>query len=219
MRIRFLGHACVAVDDILLFDPFLTGNPLAAARPEEVAARYILVSHAHPDHLGDTVSIARRQKATVISTNEVAVLCQDQGAQTHGLHLGGRHAFDFGAVRCVTAFHGSGVAGGHACGFLVDYAGKRLYFAGDTGLYSDMQLLRDPWGPVDIAFLPIGGNYTMDAEDAALAARWIAPAVVIPIHYDTWPLIAADPSRLRARVERDGPSRVVILQPGETYTL
>jgi L-ascorbate metabolism protein UlaG (beta-lactamase superfamily) len=218
----FLGHAAVravVAGKVLLIDPFLTGNPMAAAGADSVDADYILVSHAHHDHLGDAVAIAKRTGATIISTAEVAGKCGRDGAKTHAMHVGGVRGFEFGTVRLTPAVHGSGVDGGLACGFTVSSEGRRFYHAGDTGLFGDMELLAK-LEPLDLAFLPIGGNYTMGIPDAVYCVRLMRPRVVIPIHYNTWPVVQADPHDFRARVQQAVPgTEVVVLEPGEGYRL
>lgn len=222
MKVTFLGHAGFHVEESgvsLLFDPFLTGNPVALARPAEIRADYILVSHAHGDHLGDSVEIAKANDSVVISTYEVANLIGEQGARSHGMHIGGKKAFDFGYIRITQAFHGAGVAGGHACGFMVNFFGRTIYHTGDTGIFGDMKLLAE-LDPVYLALVPIGGNYTMDADDAAVATSLIKPKVVIPMHYATFPLINADPLAFRGKVESGVPgTQVEILRPGESISL
>ncbi len=224
VKVTYGGHACFLVENrgtSLIIDPFLTGNPVATIKPESVKVSYVLVTHAHEDHLGDAVAIAKRNDATFISTYEVAQLAASQGVRVHGMHIGGKYAFPFGAVRVTLALHGSGVAGGHACGFVVDLFGQKLYHAGDTGLYSDLKLLNGELErDIDVALLPIGGNYTMTLDDAGVAASWVRPRIVIPMHYNTWPLIAADPREFKARVERaTAGTEVRILKPGESTEL
>ena len=161
MKLTFWGHAAFSLDangHTLLFDPFLTDNPLSPVKAEEVKADYILLSHAHQDHLGDAIPIARRTGATIITTAEVAGMCQREGATSHAMHVGGKRSFDFGSVRLTPAFHGSGINGGLACGFIVESEGKRVYHAGDTGLFGDMKLMAE-LEPLSVALLPIGGNY------------------------------------------------------------
>lgn len=222
MRVTFLGHAAVRLDvkgQTLLIDPFLTDNPLASVKADDVEADYILVSHAHADHLGDTLDIAKRTGATIISTAEVAGMCAEQGTTSHAMHVGGKQRFDFGTVRLTPAFHGSGISGGLACGFIVESEGKRLYHAGDTGLFGDMRLLAEI-EPMDLALLPIGGNFTMDVEDAIRAVQMMRPRRVIPMHYATWPVIEADPEEFKRGVETYCPDvKCVILKPGETYVI
>jgi L-ascorbate metabolism protein UlaG (beta-lactamase superfamily) len=218
---RFLGHACVELHDgphRLVIDPFLTGNPLAAARPEQLEVQYVLVTHGHDDHLGDAIGIARRTGATIIASHELASFCAAQGAKTHAMHIGGGHAFPFGHVKLTIAHHGGGYgpdAGrytGPAVGFLVTLGGKTVYHAGDTGLFYDMKLIGDLHS-IELAFLPIGDNYTMGIGDAVQAVAFLQPRRVVPMHYDTFPIVAADPHAFAARVSG---AEVIVLKPGET---
>jgi len=218
MKVTFLGHAAFLLEEKgvgLVFDPFLTGNPQAAAKPEDLKVGYVLVSHAHHDHLGDAVDIARRQGAVIVSTAEVAGLCSKQGAKTAAMHIGGKNPFEFGTIRIVQAFHGAGVEGGHACGFVVNFFGKNVYFAGDTGLFGDMELI-GRLEPLDLALLPIGGNYTMGIDDAVLAVEMLRPKAVIPMHYNTWPVIKADPEEFKRKVLARQKVDVRILTPGQS---
>lgn len=219
--LRFLGHACFHLendDNALLFDPFLSANPFKKAEPSQIRCTYILVSHAHFDHLGDTVEIAKRTSATVISTAEVANLCGKDGCTAHAMHLGGKHSFNFGYVRVTPAFHGSGVEGGHACGFIVKFNGKTIYFAGDTCLFGDMELL-GRLEKIDYALLPIGDNFTMGPDDAMEAVGLLKPKAVIPMHFNTWPLIAQAPDQFKDAVEKRFNIPVHVLAPGEVITL
>ncbi|MFH1145270.1 MAG: metal-dependent hydrolase [Candidatus Eisenbacteria bacterium] len=219
----FLGHACVALHEEpwrLIIDPFLTGNPLAAARPEQLQVHYILVTHGHGDHLGDAIAIARRTAATIIATHELACHCARAGAKTHGMHIGGAHAFEFGRVKLTIAHHGGGggedasLYTGPSVGFLVTLGGRTVYHAGDTGLFYDMKLIGE-LDAIDLAFLPIGDNYTMGIADAVKAVELLRPARAVPMHYDTFPAIAADPRDFAARVRG---TEVVILAPGESVS-
>lgn len=219
--LQYLGHACFLLSDgksSIVFDPFLSGNPAATAKPEDIDCDYILVSHGHADHLGDAIAIAKRTGATVVSTAEVARLCGEQGCNNHAMHLGGKHAFDFGYVRLTLAFHGSGVPGGHACGFVVNLGGTVVYHAGDTALFGDMALI-GRLERLDYALLPIGDNFTMGPADAVEAASLLKPANVIPMHYNTWPLIAQDPAVFKQAAERQAGVPVVIMKAGETLAL
>ncbi len=220
-RITFLGHACFLLQGedqpALLFDPFLTGNSLAAASPDKIAADYILVSHAHADHLGDAYSIAKRNKATVISSAEIAGEAESKGILSQAMHIGGKHAFPFGYVKLTPAFHGSGIAGGHACGFVVNYYGQLIYFSGDTGLFGDMKLIGE-LTPLDLALLPIGDNFTMGIDDAVQAVSFLKAPLVIPCHYNTWPVIKADPEEFKRKVEAQTGSRCLVLAPGESHS-
>lgn len=219
-KFHYIHHACFTIEaegKIFLFDPFLDGNP-EGIKASDVKADYIFVSHGHGDHLGDAYAIAKANNATIISTAELCYQAQEQGCQAHAMHLGGTYQFPFGKVRIALAFHGSGIPGGHACGFVVDIYGTKIYFAGDTALYSDMQLL-PKLDAFTYALLPIGGNFTMDPQDAAIAADWLKAEYVIPIHYNTWPVIAQDVNAYKANVEAATNSKVLIVNPGETIEL
>ncbi|MEC9488939.1 MAG: metal-dependent hydrolase [Halanaerobium sp.] len=221
MRVKFLGHAALLItagSKHFLFDPYLSGNPAASSEPEDIKTDYVFVSHAHGDHIGDTEQIAMANQALVISTAEVAGRLAKSGLKAHPMHVGGTHDFPFGRVRVTPAFHGSGIPGGMACGFVITTEGKTVYFAGDTGLFSDMKLLGE-LERIDLAFVPIGGNYTMDASDAVKAVEFLQPGVVIPIHYNTMEVIQADPVRFKAEVEEKTDSQCIILKPGEEWEL
>jgi len=221
MRIEFLGHACFLLEEPqakVLIDPFLTGNPLAPKQAEEVDADYILVTHGHHDHVGDAVSIAKRTGAVIVSTVEVAgELFKPEGVEVLAGNIGGRVRTSFGSVKLVPAQHGSGVAGGLACGFVVEIGGKKIYHAGDTGLFADLQLLREE--EVDVALLPIGDFYTMGPADAVRAVEMIRPKAVVPMHYNTFPAIKQDPYQFKKAVEAQDLCRVMLLEPGQSWEL
>lgn len=220
-NLTYYGHAAFMVthnDTSLLFDPFLTGNTWNVAKPEDIKCQYIFVSHGHDDHYGDTAQIAKANKALVISTAEMAHKAEEDGCQVHAMHLGGKFDFPFGSLRLVPAFHGAGVAGGHAAGALVDFFGTKIYFAGDTALFSDMKLL-DRFGQIDYAFLPIGDNFTMGPEDALIAANYINARVTIPIHYKTWPVIDADPNQFVKDLKDKYQLKGRVVEPGITIPL
>jgi L-ascorbate metabolism protein UlaG (beta-lactamase superfamily) len=224
VRITYHGHDCfsIATDAArLLIDPFLSGNAMADVRPEDVEADYILISHAHGDHLGDSVPIARRTGATVISNFEIGNYMSEQGIQAEGMHIGGAHQFPFGKVKLTIAHHGSsfpdGRYGGNPCGFLLWLEGKVLYFAGDTALTYDMTLLARE--NIDVAMLPIGDYFTMGPEDAVRATEFVQPKTVILMHYNTFGVIAQDAQAVADAIENSTGARAVIMRPGETMTL
>jgi len=222
MRLRWFGHSAFELTDgktTLLIDPFITGNPVCTVKAEELHPQYILVTHFHGDHVGDTVAIAKRTGAQVICTYEGGLELEKQGVKVHGMALGGRKQFPWGMVRVTMAFHGAGAAGGHAAGFVVHLGNKRVYHAGDTCLFSDMKLLNGiiEQPGIDVALLPVGDNYTMGPEDAAIATEWINPKTVIPMHWGTFPVLAPDAGAFAERVQQAGKTRVVVLQPGQTH--
>ena len=222
-KLTYHGHACFSLEGAgktIWIDPFLTDNPQADVRPDEIAqADYILVSHGHGDHLGDAIAISRRTGATIISNNEIAVYCQDQGVEAHGLHIGGGHQFPFGRVKMTIAHHGSplpdGGYGGNPGGFLLDVEGKRIYFAGDTGLFYDMKLLGEEKA-IDVALLPIGDNYTMGPDDALRAVQLLNPRLVVPMHYDTFDVIQQDARAFAEGVKATSGADAVVMSAGES---
>jgi len=221
-RVRWLGHACLLFESDgkhVLIDPFLTGNPLAAAKAGDVPADFILVSHGHGDHLGDTISIAQRTGATVIANYEIVGWLGKQGLKkTHGMQHGGGYEFAFGRVKLTLAFHGSqlpdGSDGGNPCGFLLYFKdGKKVYDAADTGLFGDMKLIGEE--KIDLAFLPIGDNFTMGPFDARRAVQLLTPGRVVPIHYNTFDLIKQDPQAWAEHVRRERKAEPVVMKPGD----
>ncbi|HMM05996.1 MAG TPA: metal-dependent hydrolase [Clostridiales bacterium] len=219
MRIQYLSHSAFLVEGSkkLLFDPFLTGNPKAKTSPYDLNPDYILVSHGHGDHFGDALEIARHSGATIISVNELALYCTRRGVKAHPMHIGGAHRFAKGlTVKLTAALHGNALIEdglsqylGMPCGFLVELDGKTLYFAGDTALTYDMKAVIGDFHDIDVAMVPIGDNYTMGPKDAAIAVRWLDPKIVIPMHYNTFPLIEQDAEQFKIGVERDNPGKKV----------
>jgi len=225
LKVTFHGHACFSLEADgrrVVVDPFLTGNPAAdipVDRLPKVDA--VLLSHGHGDHLGDAIPIARRDGATIVATAELARFCGQRGATVHAMHIGGAHEFPFGRVKLVPAFHGGAVEGDatgqfttNPCGVVVTMGGKSAYHCGDTGLTLEMQLLA---GRVDVMLVPIGDNYTMGIDDAVRAVDLVKPATVIPMHYNTWDVIKADPEQFKTYV--GDRARVVLLTPGQSHTL
>ncbi|MGD0385622.1 MAG: metal-dependent hydrolase [Solirubrobacteraceae bacterium] len=225
MEIRFLGHAAFELEHdgvTVLIDPFLTGNPKAAAGAEEVAADAILLTHGHGDHLGDTVAIAKRTGASVLAIVEIAEELRGDGLENvHDPNLGGTVSFAWGSAKLVPAWHTSTTPKGTVntpAGLIVEIGGSTVYHLGDTSLFGDLELIGRRHA-IDVALIPIGGHYTMDRHDAVEAARMIGARQVIPCHYDTFPPIVTDVRAFAADVENSTASEVIVLAPGERHTV
>ncbi len=225
MRFEYHGHATFSLftgsGERLLFDPYFDNNPSFDGTKDDVGeVDWILVSHGHFDHFEDAIPVAKQTGATMIGTVEIVSFAGEQGVgKVHGMNIGGAHDFPFGRVKMTPALHGGQVEGDAsgryttaAAGFLLGIEGRRIYYSGDTALITDMQLLR---GRVDVAILPIGDNFTMGPDDAATAVEFIQPKHVVPVHYNTWPLIEQDPEEFARLVGKR--AEVVILQPGESW--
>lgn len=227
MRITYFGHSAFQFqhgDQSLLIDPFLSGNPSASVSPDTLSPQTILLTHAHNDHVGDTVPIAKRTGATVITVFELATYLGRQGITTIGANHGGTVAFAGGSVKFTPAWHSSSysvgedfVAPGIPAGLVIRFGGKTVYAAGDTCLFGDMALIGEEG--LDAAILPIGDHFTMGPADAARAARLLRAGVVIPCHYDTYPLIAQDPAQFATLVAERCDSIVVALKPNGGHDL
>jgi L-ascorbate metabolism protein UlaG (beta-lactamase superfamily) len=225
MQIRFLGHAAFALEHdgkTILVDPFLSGNPKAAATADEVAADAIFLTHGHGDHLGDTVDIAKRTGATVVAIVELAGELTEAGLENvMDPNIGGTVDLGWASVRLTPAWHTSTTPGGTVntpAGLVVEFGDKRVYFAGDTALFSDLALPAKR-GHIDLAVIPIGGHYTMDRFDAVVAADLIKADQIIPCHYDTFPPIETDAQAFKSDVQNAGHAEVIVLDPGETHEL
>ncbi len=223
-RLTWHGHACFEYETEegkLLIDPFLSGNPKADVGPADIEnIDAILVSHGHGDHWGDTVDIARRTGAMVVAAYELAALAEEKGCRSHGLACGGGRRFDFGHVKLVPAAHGSMTEADpkystNPCGLVVTAEGKVLYHAGDTALTADIRLLGELYD-LDAACLPIGDNFTMGPDDALKAVEFLHPGLVVPMHYDTFDLIAQDAQGWKRRVESGTRSKCAVLEPGQS---
>ncbi len=223
MQLRHLGHSAIALSDgetTVLVDPFLTGNPKAAASPGELDATTILLTHGHGDHLGDTVAIAKRTGATVVAIVELANELDEAGCDVRDPNLGGTETFEWGSVKLVPAWHTAVSPSGTAhtpAGLLIDFKGTTIYHLGDTCLFSDLQLV-GRGRTIDVALVPIGGHYTMDRHDAVEAVRLVGATTVIPVHYDTFPPLETDAQAFKAEVEAQTSSAVVVLAPGEQWS-
>ncbi len=224
IKARFLGHSCwhFQIDEhSIVIDPFLTGNPLAAVAPDDLQVDTILITHGHSDHVGDALSIARRCDALVVGCFEVATYFEQKGVRTHAMHLGGSFEFPFGTVKMTPALHGSGlfedgqmIYMGNPAGFLLRIGDRTLYHSGDTALFSDMKLLTRAHR-IDVAFLPIGDNFTMGIDDAVEAVKFLNPVRVVPMHYNTFEVVKADPELFQRRVRQETLAECVIVNPGE----
>ena len=226
MKVSFHGHSIVKVETngkTILFDPFINGNELTDLKVELEKPDVIILTHGHNDHVGDTLELAKKNDALVIGIAEIATYFGWQGVKTHGMSIGGGYDFDFGRVKFTQAFHGSSfntedqqiIYMGMPAGILLTIEGKTIYHAGDTGLFSDMKLIGER-NEIDLAFLPIGDNFTMGPDDALLAAEYINAKQVVPMHYNTFPPIKQDPQNFVDRlVKKNG----VVLHPGESIEL
>jgi L-ascorbate metabolism protein UlaG (beta-lactamase superfamily) len=218
MQLTWLGHACVLLEGSkkILIDPFVEGRSVLDTNPDLVA-----VTHGHDDHLGETVALAKK----TIAISEIAKYLKSRGLPVEGMNIGGTITIDGVSFTMTPALHsscieeaGNGRCGGTAAGFVIGMDGIKVYHAGDTGLFSDMKLIGELYHP-DVALLPIGGRYTMGTSEAMMAAQFIGAKMVIPIHYNTWDKIAADPQSFKKSLEKTTDIRVTVLKPGESIVI
>ncbi|MFZ2054025.1 MAG: metal-dependent hydrolase [Candidatus Aminicenantales bacterium] len=217
MEITWLGHSAVKIkgSKTLFIDPFFTGNPCCPTSPREVKdADLVIVTHHHSDHLGDAFVLAKKTGATLVGIHEIAVDAQAEGITAEGMNVGGTIEVKGVKIHMVVAHHSA--EKGCATGVVVEMDGKRLYHAGDTGLTYDLKLIAEFFRP-DLSFIPIGDRYTMGIPSAVKAVEFTQTKRVIPIHYDTFPIIQADPQEFKRRVGAS--AEVIVLKPGDTYTL
>lgn len=211
MKVSFHGQSVVRVETnnhTILIDPFISGNEQCDLDAESIKADVILLTHGHNDHVGDTFDIAKRNEALVVAPNELAEYFGGKGLNTHPMHIGGAHEFEFGKVKLTQAFHGSSyteedgtvIYAGMPSGILLTVEGKTIYHAGDTALFSDLKLIGE-MNDIDLAFLPIGDNFTMGPEDALVAADWVKAKTVVPMHYNTFPLIEQNADDFASKVK------------------
>ncbi len=226
ISITWHGHGTFSLDingTAVVVDPFFAGNnPAAKTAVDDVAADFILQTHGHGDHIADTIPLAKRTGATVIANFEIITWLGQQGHDKgHGMNTGGGWSFPFGRVKMTHAIHSSGLPdgsnGGNPGGFLVTADDKTIYIAGDTALFSDMSLIGR--AGIDVAILPIGDNFTMGPDDAFDALSYLKPKVVIPCHYNTWPLIAVDVDAWAARISAETDTTPIVLEVDESYSV
>jgi len=223
MKITYHSHSCFQLDGenhSIIIDPFITDNPLSKITPEEIKVDTILVTHGHFDHVGDAVTISKRNKATIIAPFELANYFQEKGAESHPMHIGGGYDFPFGRVKLTIAHHGSTTesgAVGNPCGFVITMDNKIIYHAGDTGLFSDMKLIGE-LDVIDVALLPIGDNFTMGISDALKAVEFLHPKTVIPMHYNTFDVINQDPHKFVDGL-KGSPTKGVVLEVEESLEI
>lgn len=224
MTVKFHGHAVLSFnnnDTDVIIDPFINGNDLTDLTVENIKADYIILTHGHNDHVGDTIEIAKNNNATVIAPVELAAYAEAQGVKnTVGMNVGGEGEYDFGKVKFVHAFHtssytdGEGVTHytGEPMGLILTINNKKVYVTGDTGLFGDMELIAKRNGPIDVCFIPIGDHFTMGIDDAAYAINeLIKPTIAVPVHFDTFPPIKQDPEEFKNKVN----TVCQVLKPGE----
>lgn len=220
MKLKYFSHSAFQLtinDYIVLIDPFFTGNPTSPVKGTDVNADFIILTHAHGDHIGDSFEIAKRCNSTFICVNELADYCNSHGFVAHNMHIGGAFNFEFGRVKFTIAHHGSltpdGHYGGEPAGVLITANNRTIYHTGDTGLFYDMKLIGE-MNKIDYMLLPIGDNFTMGIDDAVKAVELANPEVAIPMHFNTFPVIKADPQIFKNKLEKTG-KKCTILSYGE----
>lgn len=225
MRLKYFSHSAFQITTstgkVILIDPFLDGNPTSPVKSNEVDADFIILTHAHGDHMGDAFKIAKRCNSLFICVNELANYCKSKGFDAHNMHIGGSHKFDFGKVKFTIAHHGSmtpdNTYGGEPAGVIISADGKIIYHTGDTGLFYDMKLIGE-LNKIDCMLLPIGDNYTMGIDDAVKAVEFVSPGIAIPMHYNTFPVIESNPEEFKTKSESMG-YKVKVMKFGEEISI
>jgi L-ascorbate metabolism protein UlaG (beta-lactamase superfamily) len=227
-KITYIGHSAFYLEDgtnAVLIDPYISGNPSATSSPRDFEPNTILLTHAHNDHLGDTLEIAKRTGATIITLSELGLWLQSHGApDVIPANHGGTVQFEGGSTKLVPAWHTSSYADGDMivaysvpAGHVVRFGGKTIYFAGDTCLFGDMKLIGEEG--LDVAAIPIGDHFTMGPKDALRAVEFLSPGLVIPCHYNTFPPIRQDANEFKRAVESKTGSKCQVMSPGESLDL
>jgi L-ascorbate metabolism protein UlaG (beta-lactamase superfamily) len=223
LKITYHGHSAVELSsgsNNIIIDPFITHNPHAKIKVADVKVTHIVLTHAHDDHFGDTMEISKNNSAQVIAVHELAEYLGAKSINAHGLGIGGRANFPFGWIKTTIAHHSSSYGGqymGDPAGMLINIDGKTIYHAGDTGLFLDMKLIGE-MNSIDLAFLPIGDNYTMGVDDAVKAAEFLNCGTVVPIHYNTWPPIEADTNEFKRKIESIG-KKCIVMDSGSSIEI
>ena len=229
MKITYHGQSAIEISTegkSFIIDPFISGNPSAITKVEDVKVDAVLLTHAHMDHILDAAPIAKANNAPVVANPELAAYMAWKGVETIGMNIGGTVDLGFAKAKMTHAFHSSGIIdeenknilyGGMPAGYIIEGEGKVLHHAGDTGLFSDMKMIGDRHH-LDVVFLPIGDHYTMGPEDALQAAEWYQAKLVIPIHYNTFPAIKQDAKAFVNKLEELG-LKGKVLELGETLEL
>lgn len=221
LKLTYLSHSTFILDDgnyKLIIDPFITGNPTCPIKVEDVKVNFVVLTHSHGDHLGDAFTIGKNNDALVIAVNELANYAAENGCKAHNMHIGGAYNFPFGRLKFTIAHHGSsspdGRYMGEPAGVVIKMGGKTVYHTGDTGLFLDMKLIGE-LDKIDLFLVPIGDNFTMGIDDAVKAVEFVNPVLTIPMHYNTFPVIPADPIEFRKKVEALG-KNCRVMEFGET---
>jgi L-ascorbate metabolism protein UlaG (beta-lactamase superfamily) len=221
LKVTYFGHSAFLLDNgktKIAIDPFITGNPLATVKADDIKVDYIILTHGHPDHFGDAIDMAKKNDATIIAIFELANYCGSKGVKAHPLGTGGAYNFSFGKVKLTIAHHTSSSAEGQymgvATGVVITIDSKNIYHCGDTGLFCDMKLIGER-DPIDLMLAPIGDNFTMGIDDAVKAVEFCNPKAVVPMHYNTFDLVKADPAIFADKVSKIG-KKAIVVKPGDT---
>lgn len=225
MELQFIGHSSFYIKTAehgILIDPFIEGNPVADFDFNAHKITDILLTHAHADHFGDAIPIAKKTGATITAIFELANYCAKKGVKSQGANIGGRVKFPWGSIRLLNAVHSSSTPDGEYVGppvsIFLEIEGKKIFHAGDTSLHSDLKMIGDVYLP-DVAILPVGDFYTMGAEEAVIATKWLYPEIVIPMHFNTFDVISADIAKFKKKVEVDTSAKCIIMNPNDVLTL
>lgn len=225
LKINYLSHSTFIFDDgkhRIIIDPYLTGNPTCKMEVEDVKVDYIVLTHAHGDHISDLIKITKQNNATVIAVNELANYAIEKGLQAFNMHIGGAYNFPFGRLKFTIAHHGSALPDGRymgvAAGVLLTMGDIMIYHTGDTGLFLDMKLIGE-MNKIDAMCVCIGDCFTMGIDDAVKAVEFVNPELAIPMHYQTFPVIQTNPFEFKEKVEKKLGKKARVMEYGETITL